>query len=82
MPVRAVHGGTGVVSVRAGPPCRVDDPGRTVGPVRLRGARGLGMPFTDRGLFFARLEPMRSYGIALPLAGPAPEGMYSVCGTR
>jgi glycine/D-amino acid oxidase-like deaminating enzyme/nitrite reductase/ring-hydroxylating ferredoxin subunit len=71
----AVHGGTGVVSVHSGPPCRVTTlAGRSVRSDHV--VLATGVPFTDRGLFFARLEPMRSYGIALPLHGPAPEGMY------
>ena len=71
----AVHGHTAVVSVRAGPPCRVTTiAGRSVQSDYV--VLATGMPFADRGLFFVRLEPMRSYGIALPLEGPAPDGMY------
>lgn len=33
------------------------------------------MPFLDRGLFFARLTPMRSYCIAVRGAEPVPDGM-------
>jgi Rieske Fe-S protein len=33
-------------------------------------------PFLDRGLFFARISPQRSYCIAVRTAGPAPQGMY------
>jgi glycine/D-amino acid oxidase-like deaminating enzyme/nitrite reductase/ring-hydroxylating ferredoxin subunit len=71
----SVHEHTRVTSVQVGAPCRVStDAGLTV---RCDHAvLATGMPFTDRGLFFARLEPMRSYGLALPLTGPAPEGMY------
>jgi glycine/D-amino acid oxidase-like deaminating enzyme/nitrite reductase/ring-hydroxylating ferredoxin subunit len=71
----AVHGNTAVVSVRSGRPCRVTtSAGRTLRSDHV--VLATGMPFTDRGLFFARLVPMRSYGVALPLDGPAPEGMY------
>lgn len=35
-----------------------------------------GIPFADRGLFFARQEPKRSYALALRIAGPLPEGMW------
>jgi glycine/D-amino acid oxidase-like deaminating enzyme/nitrite reductase/ring-hydroxylating ferredoxin subunit len=71
----AVHGHTGVVSVRSGLPCRVTTAaGRSVRSDYV--VLATGMPFADRGLFFLRLEPMRSYGIALPLEGQAPEGMY------
>jgi glycine/D-amino acid oxidase-like deaminating enzyme/nitrite reductase/ring-hydroxylating ferredoxin subunit len=34
------------------------------------------MPFLDRGLFFARLRPERSYVVAARLEGDAPQGMY------
>jgi Rieske Fe-S protein len=33
-------------------------------------------PFPDRGLFFARVHAERSYCVAAPLTGPAPEGMF------
>ena len=71
----AVHGQTAVVSVRSGSPCHVTTAaGQSVRADYV--VLATGMPFADRGLFFARVEPMRSYGIALPLEGPAPEGMY------
>jgi glycine/D-amino acid oxidase-like deaminating enzyme/nitrite reductase/ring-hydroxylating ferredoxin subunit len=34
------------------------------------------LPFLDRGGFFARTSPSRSYGIAVSLNGSAPRGMY------
>ena len=34
------------------------------------------MPFLDRGLYFARTGPKRSYAVAGPAGGPVPEGMY------
>ncbi len=34
------------------------------------------MPFLDRGLYFARLGPKRSYAVAGPVAGEPPRGMY------
>ena len=33
-------------------------------------------PFTDRGLFFARVHAERSYCVAAPLSGEAPDGMF------
>lgn len=37
-------------------------------------------PFTDRGLFFARVRPMRSYVVAGPIdPARAPEGMFINC---
>jgi len=34
------------------------------------------MPFLNRGLFFSRLTPMRSYAIAVRPSGPVPEGVF------
>jgi Rieske Fe-S protein len=34
------------------------------------------IPFLDRGLYFARTRPERSYAIAVRLRSPAPEGMF------
>jgi glycine/D-amino acid oxidase-like deaminating enzyme/nitrite reductase/ring-hydroxylating ferredoxin subunit len=34
------------------------------------------MPFLDRGLFFARTGPKRSYAVAGPAGGAVPQGMY------
>ncbi|MCZ4076501.1 FAD-dependent oxidoreductase [Rhodococcus sp. H36-A4] len=35
-----------------------------------------GTPTLDRGGFFARLEPLRSYAAAYEIEGPVPRGMY------
>ncbi|MGX1810849.1 FAD-dependent oxidoreductase [Nocardia sp. NPDC055321] len=35
-----------------------------------------GTPILDRGAFFARLEPHRSYALAFEVPGPIPHGMY------
>ncbi len=35
-----------------------------------------GTPILDRGLYFAKLEPNRSYAAALRVAGDIPKGMY------
>jgi glycine/D-amino acid oxidase-like deaminating enzyme len=67
----AVYERAAVVSVRSGAPCKTTTAaGRTLQSDHVILATG--MPFTDRGLFFARLEPMRSYGIALPYPGRGP----------
>jgi glycine/D-amino acid oxidase-like deaminating enzyme/nitrite reductase/ring-hydroxylating ferredoxin subunit len=34
------------------------------------------MPFLDRGLYFARVGPKRSYAVAGPVGAPGPRGMY------
>lgn len=71
----AVHGASPVDSVHDGSPCRVSVRGGHIvraGHIVI----ATGIPFPHRGLFFARVEPLRSYLLALPLEGPAPEGMY------
>jgi len=35
-----------------------------------------GTPIVDRGLHFARLEPLRSYALAFAVDGPVPSGLY------
>jgi glycine/D-amino acid oxidase-like deaminating enzyme/nitrite reductase/ring-hydroxylating ferredoxin subunit len=35
-----------------------------------------GIPFLDRGLYFAKLTPMRSYALAFRVPGAVPRGMY------
>jgi glycine/D-amino acid oxidase-like deaminating enzyme/nitrite reductase/ring-hydroxylating ferredoxin subunit len=71
-----VHEDTRAVSVSAGSPCRVrTDGGRTVTAGSVVVATHL--PFLDRGLFFARCHPERSYVVAAPYDGPAAgDGMY------
>jgi glycine/D-amino acid oxidase-like deaminating enzyme len=35
-----------------------------------------GVPFLDRGLYFAKVQPQRSYAAAYRVPGPVPSGMY------
>jgi glycine/D-amino acid oxidase-like deaminating enzyme/nitrite reductase/ring-hydroxylating ferredoxin subunit len=67
---------TRAVSVSAGSPCRVrTDAGRTVTADSVVVATHL--PFLDRGGYFARCHPERSYVVAAPYEGTAAtEGMY------
>jgi glycine/D-amino acid oxidase-like deaminating enzyme/nitrite reductase/ring-hydroxylating ferredoxin subunit len=71
-----LHEGTLAVSVDAGSPCRVrTDAGRTVTAASVVVATHL--PFLDRGLYFARCHPERSYVVAAPYEGTgARDGMY------
>ncbi len=39
------------------------------------------IPFLDRGLFFAKVEPTASHGVALEAAGHLPHGMYITAGS-
>jgi glycine/D-amino acid oxidase-like deaminating enzyme/nitrite reductase/ring-hydroxylating ferredoxin subunit len=67
--------GTMAVSVSEGSPCRVEtEQGRTVRADHVIVATHI--PFLDRGLFFARTHPERSYVVAGRVDGDAPEGMY------
>ncbi len=75
-----VFEGTRVLSLAEGRPCRV----RTeTGEVRAENVVvATHYPFLDRGLYFARLKPQRSYCIAARLAsGAAPHGMSISAGS-
>ena len=71
-----IYEGTVAVSVEAGSPCRVRTrAGGTVTAGAVVVATHL--PFLDRGLFFARCHPERSYVVASPYEGAhARAGMY------
>jgi glycine/D-amino acid oxidase-like deaminating enzyme/nitrite reductase/ring-hydroxylating ferredoxin subunit len=71
-----VHESTMALSVDAGSPCRVHtDGGHTVTAGSVVVATHL--PFLDRGLYFARCHPERSYVVAAPYeGGAAAKGMY------
>ncbi|HUQ23153.1 MAG TPA: FAD-dependent oxidoreductase [Gaiellaceae bacterium] len=66
---------TRATGVRAGDPCTVQTTG---GPVRARHVViATQLPFADRGLFFAKAHPVKSYAIAALIEeGHAPRGMY------
>lgn len=63
-----------VVDVREGTPCRVVTPGGTVEAADVVLATHL--PILDRGFYFAKAHPTRSYALAVSVDGPVPEGMY------
>jgi glycine/D-amino acid oxidase-like deaminating enzyme/nitrite reductase/ring-hydroxylating ferredoxin subunit len=69
-----IHERTRALSVDDGEPCRVrtDRGDVTAGEVVV----ATHYPMLDRGLFFARLSPERSYAIACRLRGDVPQGMY------
>jgi Rieske Fe-S protein len=60
--------------VSAGDPCEIETDRGTVTAGRVVVATHF--PFLDRGLFFARMSPLRSYCLALRIAGAPPQGMY------
>jgi glycine/D-amino acid oxidase-like deaminating enzyme/nitrite reductase/ring-hydroxylating ferredoxin subunit len=66
---------TRALDVRPGDRCRVEaDRGTIVARDVIVATH---IPFLDRGLFFAKEHPQRSYAIAVPLGSTrAPEGMY------
>jgi glycine/D-amino acid oxidase-like deaminating enzyme/nitrite reductase/ring-hydroxylating ferredoxin subunit len=77
---RAVHGDGSTVLERStvrkvdgGGPYRIHTDGGTVTAQQVVVATHY--PLLDRGLFFARLEPMRSYCIAARIPGEPPDGM-------
>lgn len=74
--------GSRVTGVSSGSPCEVtvttDDGDGGTREVRITAGRvvlATGTPILDRGGFFARLEPLRSYALALDVPGPLPEDM-------
>jgi glycine/D-amino acid oxidase-like deaminating enzyme/nitrite reductase/ring-hydroxylating ferredoxin subunit len=70
-----IHEGTRVVGVDQGDPCKL----RTDRGVTIRSGHvvvATHLPILDRGLFFARTHPERSYVLLGRLRGPVPEGMY------
>jgi glycine/D-amino acid oxidase-like deaminating enzyme/nitrite reductase/ring-hydroxylating ferredoxin subunit len=74
-----VFEGTPALSVHDGSPCRVRTPGGTISADRVVIATHY--PLLDRGLFFARLEPKRSYCIAARVHGDLPQGMSISAGS-
>lgn len=78
---RSVAGGgshvfeqTRVVGVEDGAPCEVEtDNGSVTAPAVIIATN---FPISDRGLFFARCHPHRSYLVALGLDGESPDGTF------
>ena len=70
-----VHERTRALRVRSGTPCVVET---ASGRVRARHVVvATQLPFLDRGLFFARAHPVKSYAVAATVAdADAPRGMY------
>ena len=69
-----VFEGTRATGVSEGRPCRVE----TTGPPLTAGVVVVAthFPFLDRGLYFARIHPERSYALGVRVGDPAPQGMY------
>jgi glycine/D-amino acid oxidase-like deaminating enzyme/nitrite reductase/ring-hydroxylating ferredoxin subunit len=75
----AAYERTRALAVEDGTPCRVKTDRGTVTAADVVVATHV--PMLDRGLFFARLAPERSYVVALRAAGELPEGMYLSAGS-
>jgi glycine/D-amino acid oxidase-like deaminating enzyme/nitrite reductase/ring-hydroxylating ferredoxin subunit len=69
-----IHERTRAVSVDQGDPCTVRTTSRSVTAWHVVVATQI--PFLDRGLFFARTHPERSYAMAVRLRSASPEGMF------
>ena len=65
---------TRVTGVHRGRQTRVDIPTGSLTAESVVLASGV--PFLDRGLYFAKVVPQRSYGMAFRAPGPLPQGMY------
>ena len=65
---------TRATGVSEGRPCRVETTGAplTAGQVVV----ATHFPFLDRGLYFARMHPERSYALGVRARGAMPQGMY------
>ena len=64
---------TRALRVESGNPCRVESEAGLVTAAQVVVATHY--PLLDRSLFFARLEPVRSYCVAARAEGPLPQGM-------
>jgi glycine/D-amino acid oxidase-like deaminating enzyme/nitrite reductase/ring-hydroxylating ferredoxin subunit len=73
-----IFGHTVATSVTDGAPATVETNRGTVRADHVVVATHF--PFLDRGLFFARVHPERSYAVAGPARGPVPEGMFLSAG--
>ena len=69
-----VFEGTRATGVSEGRPSRVETTGAplTAGHVVV----ATHFPFLDRGLYFARIHPERSYALGVRVRGATPQGMY------
>jgi len=69
-----VFEGTRATGVSEGSPCRVETTGAplTAGQVVV----ATHFPILDRGLYFARIHPERSYALGVRVRGASPQGMY------
>jgi Rieske Fe-S protein len=74
-----VHERTRALGVEDGSPCRVRTDRGTIEATDVVVATHY--PILDRGLFFARLSPERSYAIGVRVAGGAPGAMYISAGS-
>jgi Rieske Fe-S protein len=70
---------TVVLGVDHGAPCRVHTQAATITADHVVDAAHY--PLLDRGLFFARLEPKRSYCVAARVRGDLPQGMSISAGS-
>jgi glycine/D-amino acid oxidase-like deaminating enzyme/nitrite reductase/ring-hydroxylating ferredoxin subunit len=69
-----VFEGTRATGVSEGRPCRVN----TTGPTLTAGQVVVAthFPILDRGVYFARIHPERSYALGVRVRGATPQGMY------
>lgn len=69
-----VFEGTRALSLDEGEPCRLEtDHGTIIAEFVIEATH---LPFSDKGGFFARAAPMRSYAMSAHIDGPVPQGMY------
>ena len=71
----AIHEHSRAVGVREGDRCRVETEGGAILSAK-RVVLATHLPFLDRGLYFARTHPERSYVVTARLRGEVPQEMY------
>jgi glycine/D-amino acid oxidase-like deaminating enzyme/nitrite reductase/ring-hydroxylating ferredoxin subunit len=69
-----IHEGVRVKDVSVGSPCTLEADAGTIRADRVVIATG--MPILDRSLYFAKLNPTRSYCVAFDGVDPMPQAMY------
>jgi Rieske Fe-S protein len=70
---------TRATGVSDGDPCRVETTGAELTASHV--VLATHFPFLDRGLYFARMHPERSYALGVRVRGELPQGMYISAGS-
>jgi len=69
-----IYSKTTVTDVHTGEICMVETTSGRLGAHLI--VMATGVPFLDRGLYFAKVTAQRSYAMSFTVPGPVPDGMY------